>query len=78
MLYVNYFVYVYTNKQNIYTMSIKDQYLDLCEARVSALEKELELLMDFVARDYERRDIERETVVDLFNKYKENVKKESN
>jgi hypothetical protein len=59
-------------------IQMKDQYIDLCEARVDALEKELELLMDFVARDYERRDIERETVVDLFNKYKENVKKESN
>ena len=59
-------------------MSVKDQYLDLCEARVDALEKELELLMNFVVRDYERRDIERQTVVDLFNKYKENVKKESN
>lgn len=59
-------------------MSVKDQYLDLCEARVEALERELELLMNFVARDYERRDIERETVVDLFNKYKEDAQKESN
>ena len=59
-------------------IQMKDQYIDLCEARVDALEKELELLMNFVVRGYENRGIERQTVIDLFKKYKENVKEESN
>lgn len=52
-------------------MSIKDQYLDLCEARVEALEKEVNHLKNFIIRDYEPRGINAETVMNLFNAYKD-------
>lgn len=53
-------------------MSAKDQYIDLCEARVQALEKELQLLTDWVCRNNEvLRDISPETTMDMFNAYKQ-------
>lgn len=55
-------------------MSIKDQYLSLCEARVEALEKELKLLTDWVCRNNEvTKDISPETTMDMFNRYKKNL-----
>ena len=51
-------------------MSIKDQYLNLCEARVEALEKEIQLYKKFIARDYARRDIDAQTTEDLFKAFK--------
>ena len=55
-----------------FVMSIKDQYLDLCEARVEALVKENELLMKFISRDYSLKGISEETVNALFQSFKAN------
>jgi hypothetical protein len=54
------------------TMDIKDQYLNLCEARVEALTKEMNHLKMFIIRDYARKGIDAETVMDMFNAYKIN------
>jgi len=51
-------------------MSAKDQYIDLCEARIEALETELNHLKNFIIRDYSLRDISAETVLAMFNAYK--------
>lgn len=51
-------------------MSAKDQYIDLCEARVEALETELNHLKNFIFRDFSRRDIDADTVLAMFNAYK--------
>jgi cell fate (sporulation/competence/biofilm development) regulator YmcA (YheA/YmcA/DUF963 family) len=51
-------------------MSFKDQYLDLCEARVEALEKELNHLKNFIIRDFSRREIDADSVLAMFNAYK--------
>ena len=53
--------------------SFKDQYLDLCEARVEALETELNLLKNFIIRDFSRRDIDADSVLAMFNAYKKNL-----
>ena len=53
-------------------MSAKDQYIDLCEARVEALQRELNTLKNFIIRDYSLRDISAEAVMDMYNAYKEN------
>ena len=53
-------------------MSAKDQYIDLCEARIEALERELNTLKNFIIRDYSLRDISAEAVMDMYNAYKEN------
>lgn len=55
--------------------SFKDQYLDLCEARVEALEKELNHLKNFIIRDFSRREIGADSVLAMFNAYKDNLKK---
>ncbi len=51
-------------------MSFKDQYLDLCEARVEALETELNHLKNFIIRDFSRREIDADSVLAMFNAYK--------
>lgn len=53
--------------------SFKDQYLDLCEARVEALEKELNHLKNFIIRDFSRREIDADSVLAMFNAYKKNL-----
>ena len=53
-------------------MSAKDQYIDLCEARVEALANEVRLLKEFIIRDYARKGIDADTVMDMFNAYKIN------
>jgi hypothetical protein len=53
-------------------MSAKDQYIDLCEARIEALERELNTLKNFIIRDYSLKDISAEAVMDMYNAYKEN------
>lgn len=50
--------------------SFKDQYLDLCEARVEALETELNHLKNFIIRDFSRREIDADSVLAMFNAYK--------
>lgn len=50
--------------------SFKDQYLDLCEARVQALETELNHLKNFIIRDFSRREIDADSVLAMFNAYK--------
>ena len=50
--------------------SFKDQYLDLCEARVEALETELNHLKNFIIRDFDRREIGADSVLAMFNAYK--------
>lgn len=52
-------------------MSAKDQYIDLCEARVEALQRELNTLKNFIIRDYSLKGISAETVMDMYNAYKE-------
>jgi len=52
-------------------MSAKDQYIDLCEARIEALERELNTLKNFVIRDYSLKGISAEAVMDMYNAYKE-------
>lgn len=52
-------------------MSAKDQYIDLCEARVSALEKELNLMTDWIVREHEvLKGWSKETTLLMFNTYK--------
>ena len=53
-------------------MSAKDQYIDLFEARIEALQRELNTLKNFIIRDYSLRDISAEAVMDMYNAYKEN------
>jgi len=53
-------------------MSIKDQYLDLCEARVDALTKEINHLKEFIIRDYATKGISGTMAMDLFKAFKEN------
>lgn len=53
-------------------MSMKDQYIDLCEARVEALYNELRLLKEFIIRDYATKGISGEMAMDLFKAFKEN------
>jgi hypothetical protein len=52
-------------------MSAKDQYIDLCESRIEALEKEINTLKNFVIRDYSLKGISAEAVMDMYNAYKE-------
>jgi len=52
-------------------MSVKEQYIQLLEARVEALEKEINTLKNFVIRDYSLKGISAETVMDMYNAYKE-------
>jgi len=53
--------------------SFKDQYLDLCEARVEALETELNHFKNFVFRDFSRREINADSVLAMFNAYKKSL-----
>jgi len=52
-------------------MSIKDQYLELCEARVEALANEVRLLREFIIRDYSLKGISAESAMNLFKAFKE-------
>jgi hypothetical protein len=53
-------------------MSMKDQYIDLCEARVEALYNEVRLLKEFIIRDYATKGISGQMAMDLFKAFKEN------
>jgi len=53
-------------------MSAKDNYIDLCEARIEALEKEVNHLKNFIIRDYSLRDIGSDTVLAMYEAYKKN------
>jgi len=76
MLGVNNFVYIRIKSKT--TMDIKDQYLNLCEARVEALANEVRLLKEFIIRDYAAKGIDAETVMDMFNAYKINEDRSKN
>jgi hypothetical protein len=52
-------------------MDIKDQYLELCEARVEALANEVRLLKEFIIRDYSLKGISAESAMNLFKAFKE-------
>lgn len=54
-------------------MSAKEQYIHLLEARLEALEQEVNHLKNFIIRDYSLRDISAETVLAMFNRYKKNL-----
>lgn len=55
-------------------MSAKDQYIDLCEARVSALEKELNLMTDWIVREHEvLKGWSKDTTLLMFNAYKKRI-----
>lgn len=51
-------------------MSLKDQYIDMCEARVEALANEVRLLKEFVIRDYSLKGISAEGAMKLFDAFK--------
>ena len=51
-------------------MSVKDNYIDLCEARIEALTRELDLLKQFVCREYRFKEISDETTMVLFEAFK--------
>jgi hypothetical protein len=51
-------------------MSVKDQYIDLCEARVEALANEVRLLKEFIIRDYSLKGISAEGAMKLFDAFK--------
>lgn len=53
-------------------MSVKDQYIDLCEARVEALANEVRLLREFIIRDYSLKGISAEGAMKLFDAFKSN------
>ena len=56
-------------------MSVQDQYIELLEARVEALEKELQLMTDWICRDNRiLRGLSPEITLDQFKCYKEGVK----
>lgn len=57
-------------------MSAKDQYIDLCEARVDALANEVRLLREFIIRDYSLKGISAESAMNLFKAFKENNESE--
>lgn len=58
-------------------MSINEQYTSLCEARIEALEKEVNLLKQFIIRDYATKQIDADTALDLFKRFKD-AEKENN
>ena len=53
-------------------MDIKDQYLELCEARVEALANEVRLLKEIIIRDYAAKGISGTMAMDLFKAFKKN------
>ena len=58
-------------------MSVQDQYIKLLEARVEALEKELQLMTDWICRDnLLLRGLSRQVTLDQFKCYKEGVKED--
>ena len=58
-------------------MSVKEQYTQLLEARVEALEKELQLMTDWICRDnLLLRGLSRQVTLDQFKCYKEGVKED--
>ena len=59
-------------------MSVKDTYIELCEARIEALANETRLLKEFIIRDYSLRDISAEGAMKLFEAFKKNNETESN
>lgn len=56
-------------------MDIKDQYLDLCEARVDALANEVRLLKEFIIRDASLKGLSAQAALDLFKAFKEDETK---
>jgi len=58
-------------------MSVKEQYIQLLEARVEALEKELQLMTDWICRDnLLLRELPRQVTLDQFKCYKEGVQED--
>ena len=58
-------------------MSVQDQYIKLLEARVEALEKEFQLMTDWICRDnLLLRGLSRQVTLDQFKCYKEGVKED--
>jgi len=51
-------------------MSVKDNYIELCEARIEALTRELDLLKQFVCREYRFKEISDETTMLMFEVFK--------
>jgi hypothetical protein len=58
-------------------MSINEQYTSLCEARIEALEKEVNLLKEYIVREYAYKQIDEETAMNLFNAFKDAKRKEN-
>lgn len=50
---------------------------ELAQARVQALEREVNLLKQFIVRDYQRKDISAETALYLFKRFKEEYNEDS-
>ena len=58
-------------------MSVQEQYIKLLEARVEALDKELQLMTDWICRDnLLLRGLSRQVTLDQFKCYKEGVKED--
>ena len=56
-------------------MDIKDQYLELCEARVEALLKEVELHQKYLIRVASLKGLSAQAALDLFKAFKEDETK---
>lgn len=60
-------------------MSVKEDYINLCEARIEALEKELKMMTDWICRDnLLLRELPRQVTLDQFECYKEGVREDEN
>ena len=56
-------------------MSVKDQYIDLCEARVEALLKEVELHQKYLIRQANLQGLSAQAALDLFKAFKDDETK---
>lgn len=48
---------------------MKDQLIEIYEAEIEALRKELAMTRQFIYRDYERKEISNDTCQDLINQF---------
>lgn len=56
-------------------MSVKDQYIDLCEARVEALLNEIRLHNEYLIRQANLKGLSAQVALDLFKAFKEDETK---
>jgi hypothetical protein len=56
-------------------MSVKDQYIDLCEARVEALLNEIRLHNEYLIRQANLNGLSAQAALDLFKAFKDDETK---